>query len=342
MKNPIKSFLPAFIILFYHTTFAQSFKIGTIDIYGNRKTLTEVVLAQLSIKEGDSISHQSFKSADEIARIKQIPGVKEVTVNPVCCDTAGNLMLYIGIAETDSVILKHRQAPVKDIKLPDTMINTYNNFIDQIQGAIKNGQGAEDYSHGYALINYQPARNDQNKFITFAEKSLPVLADVLKNSRYEEDRAAAADIIAYSADREKVVDYLLYATDDPDEDVRNNAARALGVLEDYLVLHPQLKITIPAGPFIRMINSIVWTDRNKGSLVLMHMTQNRDPKLLKQIKQQALASVIEMAKWNDRNHALPCFLILGRMAGIDDKQLMIKNFSKNWLYEVSTIVDKCR
>ncbi len=170
----------AFAFSSWHHGFAQSYKIGTIDIYGNRKISSRKVLAHLRAKEEDSITHENFKPADEAAKLKQMPGVKHATVSPVCCDTAGNLMLYIGIGETDSFILNHRDAPVQDIQLPEEMITAYRNLNDQMEPAIKSGQAVEDDSHGYALLSYKPARNEQNKFITFANRDFTLLANGLK------------------------------------------------------------------------------------------------------------------------------------------------------------------
>jgi len=341
MQYSLRFLLFVFILSFYQLTPAQSFKIGTIDVYGNRKTGENTVLAKLNLKEGDSINHDNFKPAEVAAMLQQIPGVKHATVNPVCCDTANNLMLFIGIGETDSIILKYRKAPTQQIKLPGKIIAAYKNLDAQLEPAIKSGQATEDDSNGYALLTYKPARNEQNKFINFASQNFSLLGSILKNSGNAEHRAAAAEIIAYSVNRKKVVDDLLYAINDPDETVRNNATRALGILAGYIKLHPELKITIPAEPFIKMMNSVIWTDRNKGAMVLMQLTQSRDKKLLHEIKRQALPSIIEMAKWKDRNHSLFSFVLLGRIAGIDEQTLISKNYSSDWFIEIEILIDKC-
>lgn len=76
-------------------------------------------------------------------------------------------------------------------------------------------------------------------------------------------------------------------------------------------------------------------------MLLMQLTQTRDNKLLRQIKQQALPSVIEMAKWKDRSHSFSSFVLLGRIAGEDEETLIPKNFSPNWAAEVESMVKKC-
>ncbi len=65
-------------------------------------------------------------------------------------------------------------------------------------------------------------------------------------------------------------------------------------------------------------------------MILIKLSQGRDPKLLHKIKEQALASIIEMAGWKDRGHAFFSFVILGRIAGVNEKSLVTKNYSADW------------
>ncbi len=134
---------------------------------------------------------------------------------------------------------------------------------------------------------------------------------------------------------------MFFATDDPNENVRNNATRALGILAGYIRMHPNLKVTIPAEPFIKMLNSIVWTDRNKGAGVVMYLTEDRNPILLNKLKQHSLPSIIEMARWKSREHAFFSFIILGRIAGVDEQSLINTNFSKEWRSEMDKMIKKC-
>ena len=48
-----------------------------------------------------------------------------------------------------------------------------------------------------------------------------------------------------------------------------------------------------------------------------------------------------MSKWKDRGHAAFSFVILGRIAGVDEKLLIAKNYSKDWPAEVEAMIDKC-
>jgi hypothetical protein len=108
------------------------------------------------------------------------------------------------------------------------------------------------------------------------------------------------------------------ASRDQDETVRNNAVRALGVLAES---SPSIAREIPARDFVLMLNSGNWTDRNKGSLLLGALTLRRDRKLLSLTRAKASDSLLEMARWREYGHAYDSRMLLGRIAGIEEKQL---------------------
>ena len=101
--------------------------------------------------------------------------------------------------------------------------------------------------------------------------------------------------------------------------VRNNAMRALLVFADMLPGTSRSVPRVPAQPFIELLNSPVWSDRNKASGALMAMSADRDPELLAALRERGLASLIEMARWKSEGHALPAFFILCRIAGYSDE-----------------------
>jgi hypothetical protein len=77
-----------------------------------------------------------------------------------------------------------------------------------------------------------------------------------------------------------------------------------------------------AASFIDLINSGIWSDRNKGSFVLLELTRTRDPNLLTALRAKALDSLIEMARWRSMGHALPARVVLGRIAGLPEEGLL--------------------
>jgi len=78
---------------------------------------------------------------------------------------------------------------------------------------------------------------------------------------------------------------------------------------------------IPAERFIAMLSSGSWTDRNKAGFLLDELSKRRDPKLLSQLRSQAVVSLIEMARWRSRGHADFARTLLGRIAGIEETRL---------------------
>jgi hypothetical protein len=101
-------------------------------------------------------------------------------------------------------------------------------------------------------------------------------------------------------------------------EMRNNSVRALGVLASS---SERVSAWIPAEDFARMLNSGVWTDRNKAGLLLDVLSRRRDRRLLRVLRSQALESLVEMARWRDAGHASYARMILGRIAGIEEVRL---------------------
>src|SRR5437016_12893976 len=115
----------------------------------------------------------------------------------------------------------------------------------------------------------------QVRFEVIAEQQLPVLREVLRNSSDDEHRAMAAYIVGYAPKKRDVVDDLQQAVQDPDDSVRNNAMRALGAIAALAAKDPDLGIRISPTWFIEMLNSIVWSDRNKAVMALLNLTESR-------------------------------------------------------------------
>jgi hypothetical protein len=161
------------------------------------------------------------------------------------------------------------------------------------------------------------ARAIQERFIEYA-RDVTQLRDVVHHSSEAEHRALAAQILGYAADKADVIEDLVYGMNDSSEAVRNNAMRALAVMA---AASPGLARRIPVEPFIGLLNSPEWTDRNKASLALMGLSQSRDPGLLETLRHQATVPLVEMARWKARGHAMPALMILGRIGSQSDEAI---------------------
>jgi hypothetical protein len=65
----------------------------------------------------------------------------------------------------------------------------------------------------------------------------------------------------------------------------------------------------------------VWTDRNKAAGALAELSKSRNRKLLSTLAREAIASLVEMARWKSKDHAEDAFTILGRIAGFSDEAI---------------------
>jgi len=184
--------------------------------------------------------------------------------------------------------------------------------------AVEQGDTAEHRSEGHSFFHDPATRAIQERFVEFAKRDLPQLRLVLRSSSDASQRTLAAQVLGYAVDKQAVVENLVHAMSDPSEAVRNNAMRALLVFADTAPSASRTIPRIPSEPFIELLSSLVWSDRNKASGALMALSASRDPDLLARLRKDALTPLVEMARWNSAGHALSAFIILGRIAGYSD------------------------
>jgi HEAT repeat protein len=151
---------------------------------------------------------------------------------------------------------------------------------------------------------------------------LKTLRSVARNSSNPEHRAIAVWVLGYAPDKRAVVDDLVYALEDGDSGVRNNSTRALAAIGSLAERKPELKIRIPISRFVAMLNSIEWTDRNKGLFALQSLATRANPDALKYLRNRALSSLIEMARWQSKLHAFPAFVLVGRIAQMEERDIL--------------------
>jgi hypothetical protein len=189
---------------------------------------------------------------------------------------------------------------------------------DALERAVMNGRATEDQSEGYALTNDPKARKAELAVRDYALQHEALVFQVMTSSSDAGHRAIAAQMLGYGRQSDEQIDALVHASLDADDDVRNNAVRALWVLG---TAKPALAHRIPPEPFIRLLRSGSWSDHNKASLALMALTTTRDPQLLAQLRADVLDSLLEMARWRNIGHAAAALTILGRIAGINEDTL---------------------
>jgi len=299
---------------------AQAPRIDTLDFYGLRKTTEAQVRAVIAVKEGDPLP---ASKGDAEERLDQIPGVVESHLEAVY--DAGKMILYVGLEERGAPHFELREAPEGDMRLPEKIGAEYRGFVEASAAASRAHITAEDLTQGHARSADPSTRMIQDRFPLFATEHLAELRDVLRNSSDEEQRATAAYIIGYAPNKLDVINDLQYALKDADAGVRINATRSLVAIEVLAKLDPKLGIKISPTWFIEMLNSLSWSDRNRAVGALLILTEEPSAGVVSQISDQirdrALPSLIDMARWKTLAHALPPYLLLGRVAGLPEDQV---------------------
>jgi hypothetical protein len=321
-------FIVALLFVFLTPQTSNSFPpLGIIDFYGLRTVSEAQVLQVLPYHLGDTIDVGQFKLQKHAVeqKLASIPGVVEAHLTLVCCnlDSPGGRksILFIGIDETGNRCPEFQPVPTGSIRLTADVLTAGDDYEVAFEKAISAGEFGEDDSQGYALDDNPGGRAVQLQFLRLAEVHLANLKDVLHNSSDSHHRAIAAQVLGYVKDKQDIVPDLVAAMRDPDADVRNNASRALLVFGEFSPKPPAPKINVPPEPFIQMLNSCIWSDRNKSAGALAQLSEKRDPALLAELRKQALPALIEMANWKSSGHALDSLQILGRIGGLSDETI---------------------
>lgn len=296
--------------------FGQAPRIDVIDFYGMHKTPEAKVREAIGVKEGDALPPSK---GDVEERLDNIAGVAESHLEAVY--DAKKMILYVGLEERGAPHFDIREAPEGDMKLPEVMTKEYRNFVETAAAAARYNIVAEDLTQGHARSADPETRKIQDRFPLFATDHLAELRDVLRNSSDEDQRAIAAYMIGYAPNKRDVINDLQYALKDADAGVRANATRSLVAIEVLAKLDPKQGIKVSPTWFIEMLNSLSWSDRNRAVGALQILTDQPDQGILDQIRERSLPSLIDMARWKTLAHALPPYLLLGRIAGLPEDQV---------------------
>ncbi|HJP93886.1 MAG TPA: HEAT repeat domain-containing protein [Pyrinomonadaceae bacterium] len=298
----------------------QQRTIAHIDFFGYGHIDVVKLRSVLPIQPGESIKQADWTTClsriDEAIRSQT--GKPPTDVARVCCDENGNSMIYIGVAGTSSVALQHKPAPRGEYRLPAAALKLNQETEEALSKAVLVGRTQQDHSNGYALSADPELRAKELQIREFALANEALLRTVLSSSSDAEHRAIAAQFLGYVNVSARQIADLTDAARDPDEGVRNNAVRALGVIASSS--QQRARMILPK-PFIALLKSDKWVDRNKGGWLLINLTESRDPKLLKQLRKEAMDALVEMARWQFAGHASFARRLLGRVAGIEEARL---------------------
>jgi hypothetical protein len=293
--------------------------VGTLDFFGLRHLNESDLRAHLDFKEGDPF--QRAIADAEVRELEKLPRIQRATLASITTDGSGQVHLFIGIQETGTKGFVFRPKPTGDVRLPARLALAYRDCM-ALWGETVKRQAQEDESQGHSLSSYPPMRQTEEVIIGLMKDSVAVVKDVLKNASSNDDRIAAAWLLGYAPDKSAVITDLIAAARDTNPKVRNNATRALSSISVLAAAKPELGIHIDPTVFIEMLDSVVWTDRNKASFVLERLTRGSSSELLVLLRERSLPDLSDIARWKSEGHGLVGGLILGRIAGWSDEHTM--------------------
>ncbi len=292
--------------------------IGSIDFFGYAGINLDQIKSSLPVHVGDRFVGPLETREAIIKAVTAAIGRAPVDVGLVCCDAHGNYMIYIGLPGTSIKQTKYNPNPKGNTHFPSEIIKRYEQTMDASTNSVLKGNAREDSSKGYALaIDDSDVRAKQLAVRAYAVQHEELIRAVMDHSSDARQRIVAAYLLGYTRQSNEQINYLVRASRDVEEIVRNNATRALAVLAES---NAEVAAKIPADGFIEMLSSAIWTDRNKASMVLVSLTKSRNPKLLARLRSGALVPLLEMARWQNHGHAYNARILLARIAGIDEER----------------------
>ena len=286
---------------------AQLARVGDINFYGLRSVTAQQVLDAAQLAPGGSLSRSRTDLED---RIIEIPEVLAANVQTVCCD-GDRATLFIGIEERGGPSVDFRLGPSgSTTSLPAELMTRYREYQSSLLHAELTGS-APDANVRRLLEHFQ----------TYAASHTVRIRAELRNNPDTEQRAAAAVVTRYLANKLEAVNDLIYALRDPEPEVRMNAARSLAALATLGQQRPSLGIRIPPDQLADLLDSVVLSDRVESVKALLAITDRPNAATLDLIRKQSLSELAEMARWTTPAYAQPPFRLLGRAAGLPDTRV---------------------
>lgn len=262
--------------------------------------------------KNETIQDQSPESQE----FREVINKNRISVAPVFVPDLSGWVFYVDVEPPGTSPIVWNPRPTGTDKLPARIVHLYEHAISRyVNGGIFAG---DESTNGYSLSKDPIMRKDELQLIKYARAHPTRVYTVLKRSTSDRERIAAAWIAGYVHQGSDQLAALLHAVMDSDDTVRNNAMRVLAVLASH---DGGIARRIPPEPFVPMLGSLTWSDRNKAMFLLDPITAARDPHTIESLRRQAVEPLRQMARWTYWDHARMALVLLGRIAEIPEARL---------------------
>lgn len=290
--------------------------IVAIDFYGDAIVDYTRLRAVLAFQVGDLFEKGAVFQERSPEEFQKLINRNRISYAPVLIPELDGWVIYVDVEPPDASPPIYNPAPPGTDKLPAKIVDLYEHAMNRfISGGIHAG---DETTNGYSLSKDPIMRADELKLIGYARAHAKRVYSVLKRSASPRHRIAAAWIAGYAHTGPDQLSALLHAVMDADSSVRNNAIRVLAVLASH---DSGIARQIPADPFIPMLHSLTWSDRNKAMFLLDPITAARDPRTIGSLRRQAIEPLRQMSRWTYWGHASMALVLLGRIAEIPEARL---------------------
>lgn len=304
---------------------AQVPRVGLIEYYGYQKLSPERISRLAGVRVGDPMPPGKTELEQ---RIESSSDVVSAHAEGYCC-LGDKVVLYLGLLESGARPFALHSPPSEDLQLPLKLDLVYQRLVRSLEAAHERGLTRETYDRGYPISEDDEARRAQETLALLVDPLVEDLGRVLRRAADEQARVAAAYILAYTRERKAAEGHLQYALRDFHPDVRQNALRSLEFLRRSLAAQPQGEPhVISATWLIEMLHSVVFSDRVEAARMLVRLTEERPPSVLEALEERSLAQLAQMAVWQVPEHAEAPYLLLGRVLGLPEEQI-VSSFRAN-------------
>lgn len=327
MKRLLMLLLGCLMTAMAHDVFAGEIK---VDLYKtNQFTVAEVRPIVDAYRQKIKIIHDSMVKGDYKSHggdVKAIHDALEAKVNRlgkyayfkidfVIYPNDPNDYLTINVVDKglESTLPIYNPKPTGHYGDPGHLIRAWNKYESiamplYISGKLSSNPMQCTEFHCLGVFGTPTLKKYEAEFNNDVPKYQVELVEILKNDSDRNKRAAVVFLLAHTKNEAKLIDWLLSAMNDSDENVRNNVVRVLGFMT-----FKDKNITLPVDNFIKMLSSPILTDRNKALTLLFGLSQQpRYAKIIKAKAGQDLMDSLHMEQPNLHNSA---YLILQSMSG---------------------------
>ena len=297
---------------------AQMPRVGLVEYYGYQKLNPDRIARMIGVRPGDPLPPAKSDLEQTLSASRDVVAAH---IEGYCCH-GEDVVLYVGVLEPGARVFALHSPPSQDVDLPLKLQLVYDRLVQKLEAAHGRGATREDFSEGYPLSEDAEARRAQEQLALLTDDEMVAsLGEVLRRSADEQNRIAAAYILAYAADRQAAEGHLQYALRDFHPDVRRNALQSLEFIRMSMEKRPQPSFQVSSTWLIEMLHSVVWTDRMEAARMLMRLTASRDESVLTSLEERGLSPLGQMALWKVAEHAEAPYVLLGRIARLPEAEI---------------------